>query len=92
GYTRSRIRPWGLEGGAEGTPNYVEVIRSSGERERYSLASGVIVNRGDVIRIVTGNGGGYGPPQKRDATALQDDIRDGYITPRRAKDLYAVES
>jgi N-methylhydantoinase B len=92
GYTRSRIRPWGLEGGAEGTPNYVEVIRSSGQRERYSLASGVIVNRGDVIRIVTGNGGGYGAPQRRDATAVRHDIRDGYITPGRAKDVYAVES
>ena len=89
GYTRSRIPPWGLEGGANGTPNYVEVIRASGERERYSLASGVIVNCNDVIRIVTGNGGGYGPPQQRDAAFVRDDIRSGYITADRAKDVYA---
>ena len=90
GYTRSRIPPWGLEGGAEGTPNYVEVIRASGKRERYSLASGVIVNRDDVIRIVTGNGGGYGDPRERTATAVREDIRRGYISAERAKDVYAV--
>jgi len=90
GYTRSRIPPWGLEGGAEGTPNYVEVIRASGKRERYSLASGVIVNRDDVIRIVTGNGGGYGDPRERDQAAVREDIRSGYISAERAKDVYAV--
>ena len=89
GYTRSRIPPWGLEGGANGTSNYVEVIRASGERERYSLASGVIVNCNDVIRIVTGNGGGYGPPKQRDEAFVRDDIRSGYITADRAKDVYA---
>jgi len=89
GYTRSRIPPWGLEGGTNGTPNYVEVIRASGERERYSLASGVIVNCNDVIRIVTGNGGGYGPPKQRDQAFVRDDIRSGYITVDRARDVYA---
>jgi N-methylhydantoinase B len=89
GYTRSRIPPWGLEGGVNGTPNYVEVIRASGKRERYSLASGVIVNCNDVIRIVTGNGGGYGHPKQRDEALVREDIRSGYITAERAKDVYA---
>jgi len=89
GYTRSRIPPWGLEGGADGTPNYVEVIRASGKRERYSLASGVIVNRNDAIRIVTGNGGGYGDPKERNEALVRDDIRSGYITADRANDVYA---
>jgi N-methylhydantoinase B len=90
GYTRSRIPPWGLEGGAEGTPNYVEVIRASGAHERYSLASGVIVNRDDVIRIVTGNGGGYGDPKERPEAAVREDVRSGYISQERAKDVYAI--
>ncbi|HLW91293.1 MAG TPA: hydantoinase B/oxoprolinase family protein [Roseiarcus sp.] len=91
GYTRSRVPPWGLDGGADGTPNYVEVIRASGKRERYSLASGVIVNRDDVIRIVTGNGGGYGDPKERDQASVRDDIRNGYITRDRAEAIYAAE-
>ena len=92
GYTRSRIVPWGLSGGADGTPNYVEVIRTSGKRERYSLASGVIVNRDDVIRIVTGNGGGYGTPNQRERAAVLDDIRNDYLDRNRASELYKVAS
>jgi N-methylhydantoinase B len=89
GYTRSRIPPWGLDGGSDGTPNYVEVIRAAGGRERYSLASGVIVNRDDVIRIVTGNGGGYGDPKQRDFAAVRDDVRGGYVTRERASEVYS---
>lgn len=89
GYTRSRIPPWGLEHGANGTPNYVEVIRAAGGRERYALASGVMVNKGDLIRIVTGNGGGYGDPSNRDRAAVNEDIVNGYIAEDRARQVYA---
>jgi N-methylhydantoinase B len=88
GYTRSRVPPWGLAGGRDGTPNYVEVVRYAGETERYSLASAVIVNKGDVIRIVTGSGGGYGEPGERDREAVLDDVDGGYLTPARAAEIY----
>ena len=91
GYTRSRVPPWGLGGGGNGTPNYVEVLRASGGRERYSLASGVILNKGDVIRIVTGNGGGYGDPRERDRRAVLEDVDSGYLTANRAAQVYGVD-
>jgi N-methylhydantoinase B len=90
GYTRSRILPWPLDGGREGSPNYVQVIRSNGSTERYSFASGIVVNKDDVIRIVTGAGGGWGDPGKRDRQAIAQDIRDGFITPERAREVYGV--
>jgi N-methylhydantoinase B len=92
GYTRSRVPPWGLAGGADGTPNFVEVIRASGGRERYSLASSVTVNKGDVIRIVTGNGGGYGDPHERDREAVLEDVDSGYLTASRAAETYGVDA
>ena len=92
GYTRSRIPPWGLEGGADGTTNSVEVIRASGECERYAIATGVIVNNGDIIRIRTGTGGGYGDPRKRDKAAILSDIKNGYLTPERAREIYGFEA
>jgi len=91
GYTRSRVPPWGLAGGVDGTPNYVEVVRASGERERYSLASGVIVNKGDVIRILTGNGGGYGDPKERNREAVLDDLAGGYLSAGRAAQVYGLD-
>jgi N-methylhydantoinase B len=92
GYNRSRLPPWGLEGGADGTPNSVEVIRASGESERYSIATGVVVNTGDIIRIRTGAGGGYGDPRERDYAAILSDIKNGYLTPQRAREVYGLEA
>ena len=91
GYTRSRIPPWGLEGGADGTLNYIEVIRTSGKRERYAMATGVICNAGDIIRINTGAGGGYGDPKLRDKAAVRDDVKNGYVTAERARAVYGYE-
>lgn len=90
GYTRSRILPWSLDGGAEGSPNYVQVLRTDGSSERYSFASGVTVNRDDVIRIVTGAGGGMGLPEKRDRKAIAEDVRNGFITPEQARQVYGA--
>jgi len=88
GYTRSRILPWGLDGGNEGSPNYVEVRRTTGEVEKYAFASGVTVNTDDVIRIITGAGGGLGDPKSRDRKAIEDDIRNGFISKERAAEVY----
>jgi N-methylhydantoinase B len=88
GYTRSRILPWGIDGGMEGSPNYIEVLRTDGSFERYAFASGITVNTDDVIRIHTGAGGGAGDPKKRNKEAIADDIRNGFITAERAREVY----
>ena len=88
GYTRSRILPWALDGGREGSPNYVQVIRTDGSTERYAFASGVTVNKDDVIRVVTGAGGGLGDPRKRERAAIEQDIRNGFLTPERAREVH----
>jgi len=88
GYTRSRIAPWGVGGGRDGSTNYVEVLRKDGTRSRGSFATNIELNKDDVIRIVTGSGGGFGPPEKRDPEAIRQDIRNGYLTAERAADVY----
>ncbi len=90
GYSRSRILPWGVGGGRDGSANYVEVRRATGERERHALVSYLRVDTGDVIRVVTGNGAGYGPPSRRPAERVRDDIRNEYITEERAKEVYGL--
>lgn len=90
GYTRSRFPPWGLQGGAPGTPNYLEVHRGDGRRERYAYADAVPLARGDVVRIVTGNGGGHGDPAQRARSAVLEDLRDGYISAEVARQVYGV--
>ncbi|MDN2565413.1 hydantoinase B/oxoprolinase family protein [Aquibium sp. A9E412] len=88
GYTRSKFPPWALDGGCEGSPNYVEVLRTDGSKEQYAFVSGLTVNKDDVIRVITGTGGGVGDPEQRDPDKIRQDIRNGYLTPERAREVY----
>jgi N-methylhydantoinase B len=62
GYSRHKRPVWGLAGGAPGTTNRVEIDRRQGARETHALASGLPLAKGDVVRIVTARGGGWGAP------------------------------
>lgn len=89
GYTRSKVKPWALEGGEEGSGNYVEVIKPEGT-ERYSFVSGLGLTTDDVVRVVTSCGAGFGDPKKRAADKIADDIKNGYISAERAADIYGA--
>jgi N-methylhydantoinase B len=88
GYTRSKFPAWGIDGGREGSPNYVLFMPKDGKSERFSFVSGLTTHTGDVIRVVTGNGGGLGDPRERDPALVEEDIRNGLITPERAREVY----
>jgi len=60
GFTRTRVPPWGLNGGSPGTPNRVEIVHPDGSVSELGVASGVHLSAGTRIRIITGVGGGYG--------------------------------
>ncbi|MFW7267971.1 hydantoinase B/oxoprolinase family protein [Gluconacetobacter sp. Hr-1-5] len=88
GYTRSRIMPWSLKEGHEGTGNYALILRRDGTQERHAFVSGLRVDKGDVIRIVTGTGGGYGNPALRDPALVARDVKNGLITAEHAQHVY----
>ena len=90
-YTRNKHRPWPLEGGREGSPNYVEVIRKDGAVEEYAVVTALDVNEGDVIRIHTANGGGYGDPGRRRRELVLEDLRDAYVTEETARTVYGLD-
>ena len=88
-YTRSKFPAWGTEGGNDGSPNYCEVIKAEdGSVTRYSSVSGLETKSGDIIRIVTGNGGGHGSPRERDPELVEADVRNGLISPERAAKVF----
>jgi N-methylhydantoinase B len=90
-YTRNRHKPWPLNGGREGSSNYVEVIRTDGSVETYAVITALEVNEGDLIRIHTGSGAGYGKPEDRPHELVRDDLRDGYLSPEAAREIYGLE-
>ncbi|MBT8476502.1 MAG: hydantoinase B/oxoprolinase family protein [Rhodobacteraceae bacterium] len=91
GYTRTRIKPWPLKDGHEGTGNYVEVIKN-GTTERHSFVSGLDLTTDDVVRVVTSCGAGYGDPAKRAPEAIEADVKAGLLTPERASFIYGRPS
>jgi N-methylhydantoinase B len=90
-YTRNIHKPWPQADALEGSPNYAEVIRPDGSGEQFAVVTGLSVNEGDVIRIHTGNGGGYGDPRRRARELVLDDLRNGFVTAEQAAALYGVE-
>ncbi|MEA2278333.1 MAG: N-methylhydantoinase [Solirubrobacteraceae bacterium] len=84
-----RRRPWGLDGGGEGTNNFLEYVRG-GEARRHGRINRIELEHGDVIRVVTGSGGGYGSPLAREPELVLADVQDGYLTVDQARDVYGV--
>jgi N-methylhydantoinase B len=88
---RSILSCWGVNGGRAGRPFEV-VIDLGGPRERIvdALADSEPVRTGEVIRIRTTGGGGWGDPLDRDVAAVVADVRDGKVSVAGARDDYGV--
>ena len=52
--------------------------------------SGLSLNKNDVIRVVTGNGGGLGNPKSRNKALIKEDLKNELITPEVAKTVYGM--
>jgi N-methylhydantoinase B len=89
-YTRNIHKPWPMEGGLEGSANYAEVVRTDGSIEQFAVVTGLSVNEGDVIRIHTGSGGGFGDPRRRPRELVVDDLKNGFLTQERAAEVYGL--
>ena len=46
------------------------------------------IEPGDCISLTTGGGGGWGKPAERDVARIAEDLREGWITPERARRDY----
>lgn len=90
-FGRFKFPPWGAAGGQQGSSNYMEVLRGgkqSEEREIYGKPALVELKKGDVVRMVTATGGGWGNPKERSKSDIELDLKNGYITKEQAR-LYS---
>jgi N-methylhydantoinase B len=90
-FTRARSNPWGVAAGHDGTPNYIEVVKASGETVRMSKVTRYPLERGDLVRFVTGTGGGWGDPSLRASTSVLRDVQDGIVNSEQARTVYGVD-
>jgi N-methylhydantoinase B len=53
-------------------------------------SSGTPLANGDVLRVVSPGGGGYGNPGERDPAAVRRDLVEGKISPAAAREIYGL--
>lgn len=86
-FDRNLCPPWGLDGGLDGTSGHVEIRR--GDAPAEIVRKGMFQLRaGDRVRVVTGGGGGYGPPQERDPAHIREDLENGVVSVEAARRYY----
>ena len=64
-----------------GAPNEREIRAFSDDNHWYS---------GDLVRIHTAGGGGWGDPLEREPERVLDDVKDGFVSLSGALDSYGV--
>ena len=89
---RNKISPWGLAGGLGGSPGEFRLIKSNGVETRLPSKCTIQVEKGDTLTIRTPGGGGYGDPSERESEKIKEDLQNGLISVKAAKDIYRYES
>jgi N-methylhydantoinase B/oxoprolinase/acetone carboxylase alpha subunit len=95
---RQKINPWGLHGGLGGAKAGLLYQRGGGaewltisqafNKVSPSKFSNVRVRPGDRLRISSPAGGGWGPPRERSRERVAEDVREGFVSPAQARDVY----
>jgi len=83
--------PWGVQGGRVGRTGGIWVNPGQPD-ERYipGFADGIKVGRGDLVRVISSGGGGYGDPLEREPEQVHDDVQDGFVSVEAALTDYGV--
>jgi N-methylhydantoinase B len=87
-----RYGPPGASGGKPADVNKVEIVRSGQiyVPPHLSKDQNVALKAGDVIRVHTPGGGGFGDPSEREPAAIERDVRRGYLSQEQAAAQYSV--
>lgn len=78
-------RPYGLAGGEPGRGGRLTVTRGGVATELPAKTIGHELLAGDILRMETPGGGGYGDPAARDSVAIAGDIADGIVEAGRGR-------
>ena len=83
--------PWGTNGGMNARAGRCVINPGrADERVLAPLSDGNMVKRGDVVRLETGGGGGWGHPYDREPERVLADVLGGFVSRASALDDYGV--
>lgn len=82
---------WGVSGGMGGGTSSVTINPGSPhEAEIQGFSDDNVWNKGDLVRICTAGGGGWGDPLDREPDKVLDDVKDGFVSFNAAIENYGV--
>lgn len=82
--------PFGVAGGRDGGQNNAWWEGTDGTRHTLPNSLDVTLNTGEKLISQAPGGGGYGDPLDRDPERVAWDVREGWITPDRARSIHGV--
>jgi len=82
--------PKGVCGGKDGAPARQLRVTCNGEAETLPGCAQVRILEGERVRSFSCGGGGYGAPEERDPARVARDVREGWVSRARARDVYRV--
>ena len=85
---RFKFRPFGLDGGEPAALSALYLIRDGVRQALPSKVTNMMVRKGDIVRLETSGGGGFGAPRARDPVLVERDVRQGYVSAEAAAAVY----
>jgi N-methylhydantoinase B len=90
GMERLRLRPWGRAGAGPGEVSGTVVNPGTPDEQVVGKIDVLKLAPGDVVRIVSPGGGGYGDPFERDPEMVRQDVANGFVSAADAAAVYGV--
>jgi N-methylhydantoinase B len=87
---RVRLGCYGVNGGKAGQPFRVTVDIDGGARELGGLVDGEPVAAGEIVRVCTTGGGGWGDPLEREPSFVLQDVNEHKVSAQAARTDYGV--
>jgi N-methylhydantoinase B len=87
---RSELAPYGVNGGLAGYPYGVSVEGEDGTRSLPGMVDDVSVGSGELVRLWTSGGGGWGDPLEREVDLVRYDVLCGLVSQTAAESEYGV--
>ena len=86
------VPAFGVLGGLSGVPvgSWIDREGSIEDFDTPGKVAGHPVEEGSIVMVRSAGGGGYGDPLDRDAERVGDDVREGYVSAKAARELYGV--
>ena len=83
--------PLGVRGGHEGAKAQQFIRRRDGQSEELDLCARVALEPGEALVSICTGAGGYGRPTERDPERVARDVREGFVSIHRARQVYGVD-